>query len=227
MKDVQAPAELVIDDEFAKGFGLEILEKLRSGGGTLEHRIRQRLAPQAEARSCSTRSTGSTTSSCRRSWSRPGVRQSGARSQADKASRAAPSRTRTRPRKTAQAEYRKIAERRVRLGLVLAEIGEQANVQVTDDEVTQALRRARPPVPRPGAAGLGLLPQEPAGPGRDPRADLRGQGRRPHPRDGQGDRQDGLQGRADDEGEARKRSCAKPKASGQEGRCREGTPTAE
>lgn len=44
----------------------------------------------------------------------------------------------------AQAEYRRIASRRVRLGLVLAEIGEKAEVKVTDDEVTKALiERAR------------------------------------------------------------------------------------
>ncbi len=44
----------------------------------------------------------------------------------------------------AKADYRKIAERRVRLGLVLAEIGEGASVKITDDEVTQALiARAR------------------------------------------------------------------------------------
>ena len=39
----------------------------------------------------------------------------------------------------AQAEYRRIAERRVRLGLVLAQIGEKADIKVSDDEVTQAL----------------------------------------------------------------------------------------
>jgi trigger factor len=44
----------------------------------------------------------------------------------------------------AQADYRRIAARRVRLGLVLAEIGEKAAVQVTDDEVAQGLvQRAR------------------------------------------------------------------------------------
>ncbi len=36
-------------------------------------------------------------------------------------------------------EYMKIAQRRVRLGLVLAEIGTRQNVQVTDQEVTQAI----------------------------------------------------------------------------------------
>lgn len=40
-----------------------------------------------------------------------------------------------------KVEYRKIAERRVRLGLVLAEIGRRANVQVTDQELTEAMRR--------------------------------------------------------------------------------------
>jgi trigger factor len=41
---------------------------------------------------------------------------------------------------TLRAEYRKIAERRVRLGLVLAEIGRRQNVTVTDVELTNAMR---------------------------------------------------------------------------------------
>lgn len=39
-----------------------------------------------------------------------------------------------------KAEYRKIAERRVRLGLVLAEIGRRENVNVTDAELGDAMR---------------------------------------------------------------------------------------
>ena len=39
----------------------------------------------------------------------------------------------------ARQEYRTIAERRVRLGLVLAEIGEKNNIKVTDDQLTQAI----------------------------------------------------------------------------------------
>lgn len=43
-----------------------------------------------------------------------------------------------------RAEFRKIAERRVRLGLVLAEIGQEANVKVEDKDLTDALvERAR------------------------------------------------------------------------------------
>jgi len=38
-------------------------------------------------------------------------------------------------------EYRKICERRVRLGLVLAEVGNKAEVEVTNDELREALMR--------------------------------------------------------------------------------------
>lgn len=39
----------------------------------------------------------------------------------------------------AREEYRAIADRRVRLGLVLAEIGDKNNIKVTDDELTRAI----------------------------------------------------------------------------------------
>ena len=42
---------------------------------------------------------------------------------------------------SARAEYRAIAERRVRLGLVLAEIGDKAKVEVTQEELRNALFR--------------------------------------------------------------------------------------
>jgi trigger factor len=43
-----------------------------------------------------------------------------------------------------KAEFRKIAERRVRLGLVLAEIGQSAGVKIEDKDLTEALvERAR------------------------------------------------------------------------------------
>jgi trigger factor len=44
----------------------------------------------------------------------------------------------------ARVDYRKIAERRVRLGLLLAEVGTRAELKVSDEEMTQALvARAR------------------------------------------------------------------------------------
>jgi trigger factor len=45
---------------------------------------------------------------------------------------------------TARAEYREIAERRVRLGLLLAEVGRNNNITVTQEELNQAvIREAR------------------------------------------------------------------------------------
>src|SRR5690606_32197963 len=38
-----------------------------------------------------------------------------------------------------KAEYREIAERRVRLGLLLSDVGERNNITVTDQELSQAL----------------------------------------------------------------------------------------
>jgi trigger factor len=44
----------------------------------------------------------------------------------------------------AKEEYRGIAERRVRLGLVIAEIGERNNIKVSDDEISRSvMERAR------------------------------------------------------------------------------------
>jgi trigger factor len=40
-----------------------------------------------------------------------------------------------------KSEYRRIAERRVRLGLILAEIGRRANVSVTEQELGEAMRQ--------------------------------------------------------------------------------------
>jgi trigger factor len=39
----------------------------------------------------------------------------------------------------AREEYRKIAERRVRLGLVIAEIGERNDIKVSEEELTRAI----------------------------------------------------------------------------------------
>jgi trigger factor len=55
-----------------------------------------------------------------------------------------------------KGEYRKIAERRVRLGLVLAEIGRINNVNITEQELSQALQREAMAM----AQQYGLQPQQ-------------------------------------------------------------------
>ena len=48
------------------------------------------------------------------------------------------------PEETVKAEYRTIAERRVRLGLLLSEVGRLNNIEVTQDEINRAImERAR------------------------------------------------------------------------------------
>jgi trigger factor len=78
----------------------------------------------------------------------------------------------------ARKEYRAIAERRVRLGLVLGTMGEKEGVQVGEQELQQALFEPHAPVPRPGKAGGRLLPQEPRRHDGTPWTDLRAEGRR-------------------------------------------------
>lgn len=61
-----------------------------------------------------------------------------------------------------KAEYRKIAERRVRLGLVLAEIGRESGVDVSDEEVNQALRRQLSQFPGQEQAIIDLYRKNPS-----------------------------------------------------------------
>jgi len=53
-------------------------------------------------------------------------------------------------------EHNKLAERRVRLGLLLAELGQKAEVEVTDAEMTQAIMNQA----RPGTSVLRVCPAE-------------------------------------------------------------------
>ena len=95
----------------------------------------------------------------------------------------------------ARAEYRRIAERRVRLGLVIGEIAEKNDIKITQDELRRVADRAGSAFPGPGEGGLRVLREDPRGARRAARAHLRGQGRRFHHRKGQADREEGVEGR--------------------------------
>jgi trigger factor len=144
LKSVAAPVELPIDDEFAKSLGVEDLAKLRE----TVHATIERDA----------------TALSRRKWKRelldvldekytfelPGQlverEFEGIWAQAE-AERKSTGRTYEDDKTTEEAEraeYHAIAGRRVRLGLALAEIGEQAGIKVSEEEVTKVLfERAR------------------------------------------------------------------------------------
>lgn len=135
LKAVAAPGELAIDDEFAKGLGFEDLAKMRESARAALERDQTAIS--------------------RRKWKRELLdaldrkysfelpeelvtREFDAIWQQAEAERKASGEAEGNEEEE-RAEYRRIAERRVRLGLVLAEIGDSAGIKVSDEEVTQAL----------------------------------------------------------------------------------------
>ena len=92
----------------------------------------------------------------------------------------------------AKEEYRGIAERRVRLGLVIAEIGERNSIKVSDEELSRAVMERARQVPGREQEVWDFYRNNPGRAGEPARADLRGQGDRLHPRTRQDHRQDGV-----------------------------------
>ena len=142
--EVQAPGETKIDDELAKSFGMESLDKLKDA-------IREQIGRDFTAQSRRKLKKGLLDAlDGKYGFELPPTlveQEFGSvwrQVEADMKEANKSFEDEGTTEEAAKADYRKIAERRVRLGLVLAEIGEQAKVQISDDEVTQALvERAR------------------------------------------------------------------------------------
>ena len=139
LKSVGAPGTLTIDDEFAKGFGMEGLDKLketvrgnieRDYGMASRAKWKRALLDTLDKRYSFDLPQGLVEQEFEQIW-----RQVEAEQKRTNKSFADEDTT----EEAAREDYRKIAERRVRLGLVLAEIGEQAGVKVSQEEMTQAL----------------------------------------------------------------------------------------
>ncbi len=144
VKAVAAPDPFPLDDEFAKGMGSESLDKLKE---TIRERIaaeyarvsREKLKRQLLDRLDQLYSfelpEGLVDQEFNSIWEQvTREQQAMGRTFADENT----------TEEAARTDYRKIAERRVRLGLLLAEVGTRAEVQVSDEEMTQALvARAR------------------------------------------------------------------------------------
>jgi trigger factor len=139
--EVKAPKDAEINDEFAKTLGLENLEALRDAvtkqlSGELEFATRQQvkrvLLDALDERHAFDLPPLMVEAEFNQIWSQfDAEKKAGRLSDEDKA----------KSEDELKAEYRKIAERRVRLGLVLAEIGRRADVQITNDEIVRALRQ--------------------------------------------------------------------------------------
>lgn len=139
VKEIQAPGDLTIDDELAKGLGMESLDKLKEAvrgaierdfGAQSRRKLKKELLDALDAKYAFDLPPSLVDQEFAAVWSQVEADlKSNNKTFADEGT----------TEDEARAEYRRIAERRVRLGLVLAQIGEKTDIKVTDDEVTQAL----------------------------------------------------------------------------------------
>ena len=143
-KSIEAPGKVTIDDEFAKSLGLESLNKLREAVKdriTREHAAmsRQKIKRARLDELDKLHKFDPPPTLVEEEFDR--VWKSVLQELENERKTFADENT---TEEKAKAEYRAIAERRVRLGLVLAEIGEKNNITVTDDELSRAVMdRAR------------------------------------------------------------------------------------
>ncbi|WP_226634348.1 trigger factor [Brevundimonas poindexterae] len=139
VKAIKAEAETKIDDDFAKRLGLEDLEKLKSilkdnlnqqYTNAARFKLKRALLDQLDAGHSFDLPPKMVEAEFDGIWRQV---------EADKEAGRLPEEDAKKSDKALKEEYRKIAERRVRLGLVLAEIGRANNVGVTDQELNNAL----------------------------------------------------------------------------------------
>jgi trigger factor len=141
---IEAPQETVIDDEFAKTLGLESLDKLKEAArermaaefaGATRQRVKRILLDRLDE----THRFEAPPSLVDQEF---GLMWDSIKSEMEASGKTFADEDTT--EEAAKEEYRKIADRRVRLGLVLSEIGEKNKITVTDDEVGRAvIERAR------------------------------------------------------------------------------------
>ena len=139
LKGVAAPGEVVVDDAFAKNFGMESLDKLketvrgnieRDYGAASRAKWKRGLLDTLDKKYSFELPEGLVEQEFGTIWRQVEAEQKQTgKSFTDEET----------TEEAARADYRKIAERRVRLGLVLAEIGEDAGVKVTQEEMNAAL----------------------------------------------------------------------------------------
>ncbi len=138
VQGVETPIEAKIDDEFAKGFGLESLEALKEilkdqldaelGTLTRTH-MKRKLLDTLAARHDFEVPPSMVEGEFEQIW---GQLQQEAARDADPAAAAA-------QLEAEREEYRRIAERRVRLGLLLSEIGQQNGITVSQAEMNRLI----------------------------------------------------------------------------------------
>ena len=138
-KSVETPGSVTLDDAFAKTLGLESIAKLRDAikdriardhAGMSRQKVKRALLDELDKRHKFEPPPSLVEEEFTRVWKT--VLQELEREHKTFADE-------NTTEEKAKEEYRAIADRRVRLGLVLAEIGEKNNITVTDDELNRAV----------------------------------------------------------------------------------------
>lgn len=161
VKAIKAEAESKIDDEFATRIGLESLDKLKEllksnldqqYAGAARFKLKRALLDQLDEAHDFPLPPKMVDAEFDGIWQQV---------EADKTAGRLPEEDAAKSDEDLKAEYRKIAERRVRLGLVLAEIGRANNVQVTDQELNAAILQEARNYPGQEQAVLNFYRQNP------------------------------------------------------------------
>jgi len=161
VKAIKAEAETKIDDEFATRIGLESLDKLKDllrqnlnqqYAGAARFKLKRSLLDALDAAHSFDLPPKMVEAEFDGIWKQV---------EADKeAGRLTPEDAKKSDKKLKE-EYRKIAERRVRLGLVLAEIGRANNLGVSDQELNNAIMQEARNYPGQERAVLDFYRQNP------------------------------------------------------------------
>jgi len=139
VKAVQVPGELVIDDELGKAVGFESLDDLKKAvreavereyAAAAQRKVKRQILDALDEKFSFDLPPTLLEQEFANVWRQveTEMKNSGKTFEDENTTEEA-----------ARADYHKIAARRVRLGLVLAEIGEQNNIKVTDEEASRAL----------------------------------------------------------------------------------------
>jgi len=139
VKSVETPGKVEIDDAFAKGLGLESLAKLREAvkdrierehTSVSRQKLKRALLDELDAKHKFDPPPSLVEEEFARVWK-------SVTSELETTNRTFADENTTEEK--AKAEYQAIAERRVRLGLLMAEIGEKNKIAVSEEELNRAL----------------------------------------------------------------------------------------
>jgi trigger factor len=138
-KSIEVPTSVTVDDAFAKSLGLESLDKLKEAVKARlqqEHvvqsrqKIKRRLLDVLDGLHQFALPPTLAEEEFKNVWNAV---------ESDLKAQGRTFEDEGTTEEKAREEYRAIADRRVRLGLVLAEIGDKNNISVTDDEITRSI----------------------------------------------------------------------------------------